>query len=374
MQKPAKLQLSATSTTGVIVTLDALKSEVDFGQVLQQRNGTLTFTLTNLGEAATAGAVTPRIVTDPNAMTGTSDYASIPGATNGCAGLEALTANGTATDRCQFVVSVGGSQVGLRNDAYLRATGTAATEISDQAFQLIERLVQPAVIGIAADQTDLGSKEAGATGLSATITVRNGVALDSHVNRQDTGVLAVTIGGTGASSFTIDRTNSSCYDNTKAVWRSLPTDAAGTVETCTVVVDFTPQSAGAKAATVTIGSTVGGTPEAISLSGIGLAALTIDPVGTATTRYAMASNVETFVVTNDGPKATGMLRASVQGANFVIIYDSCFGQSLAQNYNCTVDLAFTGTVSTTTAANATLTVTDGTANNTVATYIKRGGP
>jgi hypothetical protein len=84
----------------------------------------------------------------------------------------------------------------------------------------------------------------------------------------------------------------------------------------------------------------------------------------------------TITVKNNGGQATQLLRESISPVPsvFVIADDTCYGRSLAAGGTCTVTVTFTGTISVTTAQTASLTVTDGTANNTVSVAMSVGGP
>jgi hypothetical protein len=84
-----------------------------------------------------------------------------------------------------------------------------------------------------------------------------------------------------------------------------------------------------------------------------------------------------FTVTNaNSSQVTKLLREALGGTNataFAITDDTCYGTPLSTG-NCTVTVTFIGTVSTTTAQTASLTVTDGTANNTASVAMSVGGP
>jgi hypothetical protein len=111
----------------------------------------------------------------------------------------------------------------------------------------------------------------------------------------------------------------------------------------------------------------------VTLTGTGLGDLTITPAGTATVPVAPG----TFSITNNGLDPTGLLRETIAGtsaAAFVITADSCYGQTLAAGDVCTVTVSFVGTSSATTAQTATLTVSDGKANDTVSSVMSVGGP
>lgn len=353
VQKPAKLQLSATSTSTITVTpsLDT----VNFGQIVQQSQGTLTFTITNIGEGTTAGAVTAKLVG------GTGGYATLASSTCGAT----LAANAT----CTATVNVSGA-LGVHNDATIQAIDATVTNHSEDSadiFTLIEDVVAPAALTLTGAITDFGPGTAAGLidGTAITITVHNG-ADGVTATTQTSGALAVSL--SNAVDFTL--TGGTCYNSTTSAYIAV---TGGTP--CTIVVQFNPQTAGAKTTTLSVGATPGGTTQTLGLTGTGLSDLLITPAGTATTPAAFPGG-GIFVVTNSGSKSTQLLRETVGGTNaalFVIVNDSCFGQSLPAGDSCQVSLDFLGTASAT-AQTATLTVSDGTANNSVTAYTAVVGP
>jgi hypothetical protein len=179
-----------------------------------------------------------------------------------------------------------------------------------------------------------------------------------------------------ASDFTILTGSSTCYNSTTGLYKALA-GAATTDLACTIVVRFNPRAVGALTSTLTVAGTPGGT-KTVSLTGTGLADLTISPAGTEAAPLALSGgSTGTFTITNNGPNATSALGTTVGGTNgdlFTITANNCVGNSIAAAGSCTVTLAFTGTSNATTAQTAMLTVTDGTAANTVTAYTKVGGP
>ncbi len=97
----------------------------------------------------------------------------------------------------------------------------------------------------------------------------------------------VTFGNTGAtainvSSITISGTNAGDFAQTNTCGAAL---AAGS--SCSITVTFTPTGGGARSATMTVTVNAAGTPQAVSLSGVGT-----DPIGSATgTLITCSSNV-----------------------------------------------------------------------------------
>ena len=362
VQKPAKLQLTAASTTTITITGTSPSFDANFGQILEQQSASLTFTIQNIGEAATAGAVGATLAA------GAASYATV---TNTC-GTTALAAGAT----CTATVTVS-STLGTHSGGTVQATG-AASEISDEIYSLSVNVVNAAHLVLTNTGTAATPTPAGQTGTSLTITVTNGVVgTDTSANRQDSGPLTVSL--TPATDFTVDTsTASTCIDQDTGTYL---TSLAGGGQ-CTIVVMFTPQSAGAKTTTLSVGATPGGTTQTVTLTGNALGDLLITPPSTAATPVALtvpASGpiVGSFSVINNGPKATGLLKESLGGTNkalFAITSDSCFGQNLQPGDTCLVSVVFLGTSNGTTAQTATLNVTDGSPNSNVTAYMKVGGP
>ena len=345
VQKPATLAVTATTAGGVTVT----GSTVDFGQILGGQTPSLTFTITNIGEVATAGAVAL-------ALGGTGSYATLGAST---CGTTALAPAAT----CTVVVSsqLGGT-LGLLNTMTVQATGAT---VSTAAFSLVARQANPASLSAPAPAaTAFAATAAGVASAPITITVTNGVTGDSHDNRQDTGALAVTL--SDPTNFVVDP-SSTCLNSTTGAYYALPLSSGD--EFCTVVVKFVPASAGAKSTTVSVSATVGGSPAPVTLTGTGTSTLAITPT--------TFSSPLVYTVTHSGSGTTGVLKSALSGANasvFAITADTCFGTTKTTTGSCSVTVAFIGTSSATAAQVATLTVTDGSANNTATVNMSVGGP
>ena len=256
----------------------------------------------------------------------------------------------------------------------VRATG-AASENSAETYALKAKAVNPAALVVTSTAVTFTDTIAGATSFR-DITITNGAGGDAANTRQDSGKLAVTLSNT--TDFTVDTNtiNSTCL-NASGNYVSLPGGVA--TSHCTIQILFTPQTAGAKTLSISVSATPGGAPAPLSLTGNGLGALTVTPTSTAAAPIALSGTplTTTLVVKNTSAKATQLLRETIGGTNasaFVIVSDTCYGQSLPAGDSCVVAVEFIGTVSTTTAQTATVTASDGTANNSVSAYVKAGGP
>jgi hypothetical protein len=117
--------------------------------------------------------------------------------------------------------------------------------------------------------------------------------------------------------------------------------------TCTVVARFLPTASGARAATLRVVATAGGTATS-ALAGTGSAPITVAPgtFGFGSITLGAMSTTQTFMVSNPGSIATGTLGTSVVGANpgdFATVTNTCTGVSLAPGGNCSVTLRFVPT-------------------------------
>jgi hypothetical protein len=204
---------------------------------------------------------------------------------------------------------------------------------------------------------------------SLTIGVTNGSANDVAGTRQDSGVLVPTLSNTTDFSIDSDPSHTTCL-NASGTYKTL----TGAANTCNIVVLFSPTSAGTKTVALTVAGTPGGSVSTGTLTGNGLGDLGFTNAGNAagTAAAPIALGTGNFTVKNSGLKATGILRESIGGTNgalFTIVDDNCYGAPLTSNATCTIQVAFLGTASAT-AQTASLTISDGTANNSLTAYIK----
>lgn len=343
--KPALLTLTGASTAAVTVTVDSSypeNSSVNFGEVVVQQSASFTFTITNVGETATAGAVTTPL--DAN------DYVTV---TNTC-GTAVLQPNAT----CTATVVVSGA-VGEHEGTTLQAVVAANTDQnSSEIYNVLATFVNPAALTITSPETDFGSIYVSDTS-TLTFTITNGAA-----NQQTSGKLVVAL--SDSTNFKPSTTASSCY--VTDAWTTL--DAG---ESCELVVTFSPTTAGTKNSTLSVSAAPGGAVIPVALTGVGLSDLVID----AATDPVVMTSSQLFTVTNMGSSATLPLRPVISGTSadqFVLTLDNCYGQALAAGNSCTITMQFIGTSSATTAQTATLTVSDGDANNTAVANVSVGGP
>ena len=371
VQQPATLQLTPGAATGV--KIDTTAQTVDFGQIVEGNSSSLTFTITNVGEAPTAGAVQLTLDTTAGA------YAQV----SAPCGALAPSATCTGTVTIPSSLDVGTSPTTYTGGTVRATDPSAAAESSAEEYELDVEVVNKAALKITASAATFGTTYVGVPATTSVIlTIANGntTTPDNSGNRQN--VQGISLTPSNTTDFILDTPTPGTCSALQAL------SADGTFKlagggSCTVLVTFDPQSVGALQNILTVnGTTAGGTavtPASVTLTGTGQGDLVVtsaNPVNGG--RIVVVTTVD-LLFTNYGTDATNMLRTTLAGANkaaYAIVFDSCFGQELAGGDSCRVTVEFTGTASTTTAQTAEVTVTDGgtTTNNTATASLKAGGP
>ena len=366
-QQPAQLQIAAATSATATIVNNASTQSVDFGQVLEGGTPSVTFTIKNIGEGPTVGAVQ-----------GTLTNASYATASAPCG---ALAANAT----CTVTVSLLGSlATGLDYTAgtFQATDPSAAGESSAEVFHLMARVVSVAVLKLTGPTSlSFGTTPVGVAVAPITLTVSNGNPGDTSVNRQDTGSVSLALSDN--TNFKLD------YGTADGTCGALPVLADGGfvlktgAESCTVTVTFDPKSVGALQTNVTVSSKTGtpGGAANLTLTGTGQGDLVVTSTNpTNGGRIVVTDTVDLIFTNNNHTDSTNLLRTTLAGTNaaaFAVVFDSCYGQLLDAGASCTVTVVFTGTSSATTAQTADVTVSDGSAtttNNTATALLKVGGP
>jgi hypothetical protein len=301
--------LSGAGITPGVIAISPATS--DFGSVVVGATGSDTsFTVTNSGQGAT-GVLGTATVSGGNA----SDFAV---AMDGCA-TTTLAAGASCTIKVRFLPTAAGARAATLS---VSATpgGTASSSLSGTALAPAALTVTPATQGF-------GSVVIGSASADTTLTVQNSGGVAS-------GPVAATLGGANAGDF--------------AIGASTCTGALSAGATCTVAVHFAPTSAGAKAATLAVSASPGGSASA-ALTGTGLApgALALAPTshGYGSLLVGATTADFSFTVMNSGGVATGTLAASITGTDagqFAIATNGCTG-TLAAGASCTVSVHFAPT-------------------------------
>jgi hypothetical protein len=114
---------------------------------------------------------------------------------------------------------------------------------------------------------------------------------------------------------------------------------------CTVSVTFTPVSAGAKTASVSVADSAG-SPQSVALTGTGVAAppvkLSATSLAFGTQAVATTSSPKTFTITNGGAAGVSLTSITVTGgqADDYALTTTC-GSTLGAGASCTVSVTFT---------------------------------
>ncbi|HJX51893.1 MAG TPA: choice-of-anchor D domain-containing protein, partial [Polyangia bacterium] len=240
-------------------------------------------------------------------------------------------------------------------------TVTDATVGSTPATTTLTGTAVSAPTAVVTGAATLGDVVVGRSGTASTFTITNS-------GGTTTGALSLSASN---PEFAIPAATDSCTGKTLAA-----------AATCTFAVTFSPTSAGAKSAVLSVssGGTIVGTLQ-IAGNGtppptpavLGMTPLTLDfgTIGVAT-----VSPTQTFTVTNNGGTATGALAVTntgVGGASQFTSTTTC--QALAPAASCQVVVTFKPTIAG--SASATFTVGDGTvvspARTAVGTALDRPG-
>src|SRR3989454_463203 len=151
-----------------------------------------------------------------------------------------------------------------------------------------------------------------------------------------------------------------------AAGNTCPTGAGSVAPgaSCTISISFTPEATGARTATVTITDDAPGSPQLVSLVGMGIApAVTLAPTNLAfdTQRLSTTSPAQTVTLTNSGTATLSITSIALAGSNpgdFAIAAGTTCtnGATVVAGASCLLNLTFTPTAAS--ARTATVTITD----------------
>jgi hypothetical protein len=133
---------------------------------------------------------------------------------------------------------------------------------------------------------------------------------------------------------------------------------------CTIYVAFTPSSAGTRTASLQFADNATGSPQSVTLTGIGQGktasgSLTPSTLTFAAQTVGTQSGTQTIYLTNTGAAPLTVSGVATSGTNpqdFQVYYSTCAGVTLSQNAYCYIQITFTPTA--TGARTATVSVTD----------------
>ena len=192
------------------------------------------------------------------------------------------------------------------------------------------------VASIAPGSLAFGNQTINTTSTAQTVTLTN------------TGNAALSIAG-----ITVTGTNASDFAQSNTCGSSV---AGGS--NCTISVTFTPSASGSRTASVSITDNASGSPQTVSLSGTGtaaLASLSATSLGFGNQSVGTTSTAQTLTLSNTGNAALSITSLALMGTNASdFAQTNTCGSSVAAGSNCTISVMFTPSVSGTEAASLSI--------------------
>jgi Bacterial Ig-like domain (group 3)/FG-GAP-like repeat/Abnormal spindle-like microcephaly-assoc'd, ASPM-SPD-2-Hydin len=262
-------------------------------------------------------------VTSPNPGTATGTVNFLDGTTN--IGNAALNGSGVAG------LTISTLAVGTHS---ITATYSGDTNFAPGSSSVVSQVVQGALVALSPTSLDFGSQVVPTTSSAQPVTLTN------------TGNIALSItsiGLTGANSSEFGRTN------------NCPGSLAANGN-CTINVTFTPTAAGSANAALSVADSAPGSPQSVSLTGVGDAAVvSLSPSSvTFSSQYLGTSGLpQTVTVTNTGDAALTISNVSTSVADFGTL-SNCTN-TVQPGMNCTIGVFFDPTASGTRTGNLLIT-------------------
>ncbi len=298
-------QTASLSGTGTAPAASLSPTSLSFGnQPVNTTSAPQAVTLTNTGSA------TLNIASISITGTNSTDFAQI----NNCPASLGVGAN------CSINVTFTPTATGTR---------TASLSVSDdatgspQTVSLTGTGISTPAVSLSPASLNFGNQPVNTTSPPQTVTLTN------------TGSGTLTI-----SSIGITGTNSGAFAQTNNCPASL-----GAGANCTISVTFTPTSAGAKTASLSISDNAAGSPQKVGLSGTGTTpAVSLSPTSLAfgNQLVSTSSPPQAVTLTNTGLAPLTLTRIAMGGMN-----PASFAQtnncpaSLPAGANCTINVTFT---------------------------------
>src|SRR3989441_899714 len=218
---------------------------------------------------------------------------------------------------------------------------------SPQSVSLTGTGVTPPTATLSATSSVFGNQRVGTTSAAQNLTLTNN-------------------GGTPLNRTSIPSTGAQAADFAFAAGNTCPTGAGSVAPgaSCTISISFTPAATGARTATVTITDDAAGSPQSVSLAGMGIApAVTLAPTNLAfgDQRLSTTSPVQTVTLTNSGTATLSITSIALAGSNpgdFAIAAGTTCtnGATVVAGASRLLTLTFTPTAAG--ARTATVTITD----------------
>jgi 6-phosphogluconolactonase (cycloisomerase 2 family) len=204
------------------------------------------------------------------------------------------------------------------------------------------------------------------TGTLPSITLTPAtLAFGNQVINTTSAVKTITLSNPGSGTLNISSIAITGANLTEFAQTNTCGTSVGPSGTCKISVTFTPATAAAKTASVTVTDNSSGSPHSVSLTGTGLLPFTATPSPLAFGNQGMGSTsaVKTVTLTNNTSGAIALSSSVISGTNATDFSKSATtcGASLATKASCTISITFTPSISG--AETAALTITDGAANS-----------
>src|SRR3989449_239941 len=319
--------------TGIVPAVTLAPTNLAFGdQRLSTTSPAQTVTLTNSGTA------TLSITSIALAGSNPGDFAIAAGTT--CTNGATVVAGASCLLNLTFTPTAASART-----ATVTITDDAAG--SPQSVSLTGTGVTPPTATLSATSSAFGNQRVGTTSAAQNLTLTNN-------------------GGTPLNLTSITITGAQAADFAFAAGNTCPTGAGSVAPgaSCTISISFTPAATGARTATVTITDDAPGSPQSVSLAGMGIApAVTLAPTNLAfgTQRLSTTSPAQTVTLTNSGTATLSITSIALAGLNpgdFAIAAGTTCtnGATVVAGASCLLNLTFTPTAAS--ARTATVTITD----------------
>src|SRR3989442_1698937 len=218
----------------------------------------------------------------------------------------AIAAGTTCTNRAT-VVAGASCLLNLTFTPTAASARTATVTITDdapgspQSVSLTGTGVTPPTATLSATSSAFGNQRVGTTSAAQNLTLTNN-------------------GGTPLNLTSITITGAQAADFAFAAGNTCPTGAGSVAPgaSCTISISFTPAATGTRTATVTITDDAPGSPQSVSLAGMGIVpAVTLAPTNLAfgTQRLSTTSPAQTVTLTNSGTATLSITSIALAGSN-----------------------------------------------------------
>ena len=296
------LIVALSLTKDAVARIDTSSNSLSFGSVTVGTSLNLGVTLTNDGSRSV-----------------TVSQATVTGAGFSISGLVlplTLKAGQNATFNVEFAPAVGGSVTGaLSIITNVRWNSSINISLSGTG------VAQPTA-NLSAPSMTFASQALGTTSSAQAVTLTNSGGTTLNIT---------SIALTGA--------NASDFAQTNNCGASVTT---GT--NCTITVTFTPAACGTRTAAVTLTDNAAGSPQTVSLSGTGAAALaSLSPTSLAFGNQSVGatSAAQTVTLSNTGNAALSITSLTLTGTNAGdFAQTNTCGSSVAASANCTISVTF----------------------------------